>query len=105
YAFDEERITSAMGIAGSSSAGLLEFAWSGGDTKRLHLGRASQLGLESALLARGGVRGPAAGPAGRSGYFKPFSTPPPLEPPPGRRRTGWAGEATPAKADSPPPHP
>jgi 2-methylcitrate dehydratase PrpD len=44
-----------MGIAGSSSAGLLEFAWSGGDTKRLHLGRASQLGLESALLARQGV--------------------------------------------------
>ena len=55
----QERLTSAMGIAGSSSAGLLEFAWSGGDTKRLHLGRASQLGLESALLARHGVRGPA----------------------------------------------
>src|SRR5947208_2372595 len=59
YALDEERLTSAMGIAGSSSAGLLEFAWSGGDTKRLHLGRAAQLGLESALLARQDVRGPA----------------------------------------------
>jgi 2-methylcitrate dehydratase PrpD len=74
YAFDEERLTSAMGIAGSSSAGLLEFAWSGGDTKRLHLGRASQLGLESALLARQGVRGPAAVLEGRSGYFNAFST-------------------------------
>jgi 2-methylcitrate dehydratase PrpD len=71
---DEERLTSALGIAGSSSAGLLEFAWSGGDTKRLHLGRASQLGLESALLARGGVNGPATVLEGRSGYFNAFST-------------------------------
>jgi 2-methylcitrate dehydratase PrpD len=74
YALDEEGLTSALGIAGSSSAGLLEFAWSGGDTKRLHLGRASQLGLESALLARQGVRGPATVLEGRSGYFNAFST-------------------------------
>jgi 2-methylcitrate dehydratase PrpD len=47
---DEERLASALGIAGSASGGLLEFAWSG-DTKRLHLGRASQLGLEAALVA------------------------------------------------------
>src|SRR5207253_5990992 len=44
YGFDEARLTDALGIAGSSSAGLLEFAWSGGDTKRLHLGRAAPLG-------------------------------------------------------------
>ena len=79
FAFDEERLTHALGIAGSSSAGLLEFAWSGGDTKRLHLGRASQLGLESALLARHGVRGPATVLEGRSGYFNAFSTPPRME--------------------------
>jgi 2-methylcitrate dehydratase PrpD len=79
YAFDEDTMTSALGIAGSSSAGLLEFAWSGGDTKRLHLGRASQLGLESALLARHGVGGPATVLEGRSGYFNAFSTPPRLE--------------------------
>ena len=71
---DEERLTSALGIAGSGSAGLLEFAWSGGDTKRLHLGRASQLGVESALLAREGVNGPATVLEGRSGYFNAFST-------------------------------
>src|SRR6266567_6670723 len=74
YAFDEEHLTSALGIAGSSSAGLLEFAWSGGDTKRLHLGRASHLGLESALLAGHGVRGPATVLEGRSGYFNAFSS-------------------------------
>jgi 2-methylcitrate dehydratase PrpD len=79
YGFDEERLTNALGIAGSSAAGLLEFAWSGGDTKRLHLGRASQLGLESALLARQGLRGPATVLEGRYGYFNAFSTPPRLE--------------------------
>lgn len=79
YGFDAERLASAMGIAGSSSAGLLEFAWSGGDTKRLHLGRASQLGLESALLARHDVRGPVTVLAGRSGYFNAFSTTPRMD--------------------------
>jgi 2-methylcitrate dehydratase PrpD len=79
YGLDAGRLTDALGIAGSSSAGLLEFAWSGGDTKRLHLGRASQLGLESALLANNGVRGPATVLEGRSGYFNAFSTPPRLE--------------------------
>src|SRR5262249_51817094 len=79
YGFDADRPTNALGIAGSSAAGLLEFAWSGGDTKRLHLGRAAQLGLEAALLARAGGRGPATVLEGRSGYFTAFSTPPKLD--------------------------
>src|SRR2546427_2535448 len=78
YGLDEEGLASAMGIAGSSSAGLLEFAWSGGDTKRLHLGRAGQLGLESVLLARQGVRGPATILEGRCGELDALSTPPRL---------------------------
>jgi 2-methylcitrate dehydratase PrpD len=92
YAFDGERLTSAMGIAGSSSAGLLEFAWSGGDTKRLHLGRASQLGLESALLARQDVRGPSTVLEGRSGYFTAFSTSPRIEKLVDGLGTDWAIE-------------
>ena len=68
-----------MGLAGSCSAGLLEFAWSGADTKRLHLGRASQLGLESALLARQGLRGPATVLEGRYGYFNAFSLAPKMD--------------------------
>jgi 2-methylcitrate dehydratase PrpD len=79
YGFDQGTLTSALGIAGSGSAGLLEFAWSGADTKRLHLGRASQLGLESALLARQGLRGPATVLEGRYGYFNAFSLPPNLD--------------------------
>jgi 2-methylcitrate dehydratase PrpD len=79
YGFDAEVLTHALGIAGSGSAGLLEFAWSGADTKRLHLGRASQLGLESALLAQKGFRGPATVLEGRYGYYNAFSLPPKLE--------------------------
>ena len=92
YELDAARLTDALGIAGSSSAGLLEFAWSGGDTKRLHLGRAAQLGLESALLARRGVRGPATVLEGRYGYFNAFSTPPRLEKLVDGLGTAWAIE-------------
>src|SRR5438128_5773260 len=69
YSCDQETLVHAMGLAGSCSAGLLEFAWSGADTKRLHLGRASQLGLERALPARHGMLGPATGPKSTYGYF------------------------------------
>src|SRR5262249_61091510 len=55
YRFNAERLTDALGIAGSSSAGLLEFAGSGGDTQRLHLGRATPLGLAGAALAKNGA--------------------------------------------------
>ena len=76
---DEARLVNALGIAGSSSAGLLEFAWKGADTKRIHLGRASQLGLESALLAKNGFTGPATVLEGRYGYYNAFSYPPDME--------------------------
>lgn len=79
YGFDTPTMLNALGLAGSCSAGLLEFAWSGADTKRLHLGRASQLGLESALLAQQGLRGPATVLEGRYGYFNAFSMPPNME--------------------------
>jgi 2-methylcitrate dehydratase PrpD len=79
YGFDPELLTNALGIAGSGSAGLLEFARSGADTKRLHLGRAGQLGLESALLAQKGFRGPATVLEGRYGYYNAFSLPTKLD--------------------------
>ena len=79
YGLDRDRLVSALGIAGSSSAGLLEFAWDGANTKRIHLGRASQLGLESALLARKGFSGPSKILEGRYGYYNAFSLPPNME--------------------------
>lgn len=78
--FDRQQQLNALGLAGSCCAGLLEFASSGADTKRLHLGRASQLGLESALLAQLGLRGPATVLEGRYGYYTAFSEPTDLQP-------------------------
>jgi 2-methylcitrate dehydratase PrpD len=49
-------------------------------TKRIHLGRASQLGLESALLAQRGVTGPTTVLEGAYGYLHAFSPRPQLEP-------------------------
>ena len=73
--FDEETMVHALGIAGSSSAGLQEFAWEGADMKATHAGRAAQLGLESALLAAEGVLGPSTVLEGPFGYFNAFSLP------------------------------
>jgi 2-methylcitrate dehydratase PrpD len=75
YGFDAATLASALGLAGSCAAGLLEFAWAGDDTKRIHLGRASSMGLESALLARKGLHGPVTVIEGRYGYFNAFSEP------------------------------
>jgi 2-methylcitrate dehydratase PrpD len=73
--FDAATVASALGLAGSCSAGLLEFAWAGDDTKRVHLGRASSMGLESALLAQKGLHGPVTVIEGPYGYFNAFSEP------------------------------
>jgi 2-methylcitrate dehydratase PrpD len=73
--FDEDTMVHALGIAGSSSAGLQEFAFEGADMKATHAGRAAQLGLESALLAGAGVLGPSTVLEGPFGYFNGFSLP------------------------------
>lgn len=77
--FDAATQASAFGIAGSHCGGLTEYAWDGSMTKRLHLGRASQLGLESALLAQKGFTGPHTILEGRYGYFNAFSPAPKIE--------------------------
>jgi 2-methylcitrate dehydratase PrpD len=76
---DEQKLACAFGIAGSHCGGLTEYAWDGSMTKRLHLGRASQLGMESALLAEKGFTGPATILEGRFGYFNAFSPSPKME--------------------------
>ncbi len=73
--FDEDTMVHALGISGSSSAGLQEFAFEGADMKATHAGRAAQLGLESALLAGAGVLGPSTVLEGPFGYFNGFSLP------------------------------
>ena len=76
---DAPMLANAMGIAGSHACGLVEFAWEGAMTKRLHLGRASQLGLESALMAGNGFTGPTTILEGQYGYFQAYSPRPQVE--------------------------
>lgn len=70
---DADRMTQALGIAGSLCSGLLEFSRSGGGmVKRLHLGRAAEGGALAATLAREGFTGPATVLEGK--YTTTFSS-------------------------------
>ncbi len=71
---DQSQILNALGIAGSLSSGLLEFAKSGTGAmvKRLHLGRASESGVMAASLAKEGFTGPVSVLEGEAGFLKVF---------------------------------
>ncbi len=73
---DIECLVNALGIAGSHGAGIMEFAREGAMTKRLHLGRAAQTGLESALLAQKGFTGPSTVLEGERGFLNVYSPTP-----------------------------
>ena len=72
--FDAAKMTNALGIAGSLSCGLLEFAKSGTGAmvKRLHLGRAAESGVLAASLAADGFTGPTSVLEGEFGFFRAF---------------------------------
>jgi len=53
-----EQMASALGMAGTQSAGLWAFTADGAMSKRFHPGRAAQSGVMAALLARKGFKGP-----------------------------------------------
>jgi 2-methylcitrate dehydratase PrpD len=67
-------MTNALGIAGSLSCGLLEFARSGTGAmvKRLHLGRAAESGVLAASLAESGFTGPQSVLEGPFGFLKVY---------------------------------
>jgi 2-methylcitrate dehydratase PrpD len=69
----EEQMLSAVGVAGSMSAGSLEFLADGAWTKRLHPGLAAQNGIQAAKLAAEGFRGPATILEGRDGFLSSYS--------------------------------
>jgi 2-methylcitrate dehydratase PrpD len=73
---DADQCASAMGLAASSSAGLMAFLDDGAMTKRLHPARSAQLGLEAALLASAGVQGPRAVLESPHGFLQAFSPKP-----------------------------
>jgi 2-methylcitrate dehydratase PrpD len=68
-------IEQAMGLAASSASGLFAFLHSGGDTKRLHAGHAAREGVLAALLAEGGMHGPAGVIESRDGFVQAFGDP------------------------------
>ena len=72
--FDDETMTNALGVAGSLSCGLLEFARSGTGAmvKRLHLGRAAESGVLAASLAEAGVTGPQSVLEGPFGFLNVY---------------------------------
>ena len=73
---DSAGLVDALGIAGSHAGGLLEFTREGAMTKRIHVGRGAQMGLESALLANAGFTGPSTVLEGTHGFLKVYSPSP-----------------------------
>lgn len=55
---DAQTTASALGLAGTQSAGLWAFTTDGSMSKRMHPGRAAQDGVTAALLAQRGFEGP-----------------------------------------------
>ncbi len=66
---DRERISRAMGIAGSQAAGIFEYLTDGSWIKRAHPGWAAHSGSWAALLAKHGFTGPHTVFEGRFGLF------------------------------------
>jgi 2-methylcitrate dehydratase PrpD len=74
WQFDTRTIASALGMAGTQSAGLWAFTADGSFSKRFHPGRAAQSGLIASSLARSGYRGPTKIlEAEDGGFFKATS--------------------------------
>jgi 2-methylcitrate dehydratase PrpD len=71
-----DQMLSAFGIAGSMAAGSMEFLAEGGWTKRLHPGLAAQNGIQAAMLAAEGFRGPSTILEGRDGFLRAHSKKP-----------------------------
>jgi 2-methylcitrate dehydratase PrpD len=71
---DAERMTWALGTAGSVAGGLWQFNHDGAMTKHLHAGRAASTGLLAARLARRGFTGAREILEGPQGFFAAMST-------------------------------
>jgi 2-methylcitrate dehydratase PrpD len=71
---DAGKMANALGVAGSCSSGLLEFAHAGNGAmvKRLHMGRAAEGGILAASLAAEGFTGPTSVLEGEAGFLRVF---------------------------------
>ncbi|MBI4190983.1 MAG: MmgE/PrpD family protein [Betaproteobacteria bacterium] len=71
--FDAEKTLNAMAIAGSHSAGLIEYTKAGGSVKRIHSAIGAVGGVRAALFAEAGITGPHSILEGEKGYVKVFA--------------------------------
>ncbi|HEY9278835.1 MAG TPA: MmgE/PrpD family protein, partial [Eoetvoesiella sp.] len=67
------RIAETLGLAASTSAGLVQFFHSGSTVKRLHAAQAARSGVQSALLAESGFSGPTDILEGQDGFARAYS--------------------------------
>lgn len=70
---DALALKQALGIAGSTASGIIEYLGDGSSTKRMHAGWAAQSGMRSALMGRAGFVGPRAVLEGEHGFFRAFA--------------------------------
>jgi len=66
---DEDAITAAQGIAGSTASGIQVFLEEGAWTKRFHPGWGAVAGITAAHLAKAGFKGPSRPYEGKFGLF------------------------------------
>lgn len=66
---DEDQITAAQGVTGSTAAGIQVFLEEGAWTKRFHPGWGAVAGITAATLAQHGFKGPSRPYEGRFGLF------------------------------------
>ena len=71
--FTRDQMVNSLGIAGSSSGGLLEFLGAGTSTKGLHPGLAAMAGIVAARLAAAGADGPNTVIEGERGIYRALS--------------------------------
>ncbi|SHG70962.1 2-methylcitrate dehydratase PrpD [Jatrophihabitans endophyticus] len=67
---DEDGIASAIGIAASMGAGVIEANRTGGTVKRVHCGWAAHSGVVAAEMAAAGITGPPTVIEGRFGFLQ-----------------------------------
>lgn len=69
----EKQMLNAIGIAGSQTAGSMEFLTEGAWTKRMHPGWAAHNGIIACLLAKNGFTGPSTIIEGKFGFLHSYT--------------------------------
>jgi len=70
---DAKALQNALGVAGSTASGIIEYLGDGSWTKRMHAGWAAQSGMRAAAMGRAGFFAPRAVLEGKHGFFTAFA--------------------------------